>query len=147
MFSAQQYTEFLDAIRSVDPTGKWKILVVDEYSHKLLGSVLKQFDILEENVTCAYVAPRNFLLTDLPCFVVIESITNYRDPQPDFEALYLLMPTSQNVDRVIKDFTNGRQQYAAAHLFFIEGASLPTAVKGMIMTFNAQGCRNSYSSV
>ncbi|KAF8892136.1 Sec1-like snare protein [Infundibulicybe gibba] len=94
--------KFLDAIRSVNPPARWKILVVDEHSQKLLGSVLKQFDILEENVT------------------LIESITNYRDPQPEFEALYLLMPTSQNVDRVIKDFSNGRQ-YAAAHLFFIEG--------------------------
>lgn len=43
--------EFLQAIRSVNPQGRWKILVVDDYSQKLLGSVLKQFDILEENVT------------------------------------------------------------------------------------------------
>jgi syntaxin-binding protein 1 len=31
------------------------------------------------------------------------------------------MPTSQNVDRIIRDFSHGNQQYAAAHLFFIEG--------------------------
>lgn len=43
--------EFLDAIRAVKPAGRWKVLVVDEHSQKLLGSVLKQFDILEENVT------------------------------------------------------------------------------------------------
>ena len=30
------------------------------------------------------------------------------------------MPTTQNVDRIIKDFTN-HKQYAAAHLFFTEG--------------------------
>jgi syntaxin-binding protein 1 len=35
--------------------------------------------------------------------------------------MYLLMPTSQNVDRVVRDFSN-RQQYGAAHLFFIDGA-------------------------
>ncbi|KAF7365513.1 hypothetical protein MVEN_00424400 [Mycena venus] len=95
-------SKFLEAIRSVNPPGKWKILVVDEHSQKLLGSVLKQFDILEENVT------------------LIESINTYRDPQPEFEALYLLMPTSQNIDRIIKDFT-GTRQYAAAHCFFIDG--------------------------
>jgi hypothetical protein len=44
-------SEFLDAIRSVNPPAKWKILVVDEHSQKLLNFVLKQFDILEENVT------------------------------------------------------------------------------------------------
>ena len=31
------------------------------------------------------------------------------------------MPTTQNVDRIIKDFSDGTQQYAAAHLFFVEG--------------------------
>ncbi|PFH51850.1 hypothetical protein AMATHDRAFT_84920 [Amanita thiersii Skay4041] len=98
--------KFLEAIRSVNPPGKWKILVVDEHSQRLLGSVLKQFDILEENVT------------------LIESISNRRDPQPGFEAVYLLMPTTQNVDRIIRDFTQ-QQQYAAAHLFFIEGLSEP----------------------
>lgn len=42
---------FLDAIRSVNPPGRWKILVVDEHAQKLLGSTLMQYDILEENVT------------------------------------------------------------------------------------------------
>ena len=46
-------SEFLEAIRSVNPPGRWKILVVDEHSQALLSSVLKQFDILEENVTRA----------------------------------------------------------------------------------------------
>ncbi|KAH9930294.1 Sec1-like protein [Fomitopsis serialis] len=96
-------SKFLNAIRSVNPPGRWKILVVDEHSQRLLGSVLKQFDILEENVT------------------LIESITNYREPQPGFEAMYLLMSTSQNVDRIIRDFSDGNQQYAAANLFFIDG--------------------------
>ncbi|KAJ3488640.1 hypothetical protein NLI96_g2690 [Meripilus lineatus] len=97
--------KFLEAIRSVNPPGRWKILVVDEHSQQLLSSVLKQYDILEENVT------------------LIESITSYRDPQPQFEAVYILMPTSQNVDRIIRDFSGGRQQYAAAHLFFVDGIS------------------------
>lgn len=58
---------------------------------------------------------------------VIEAITSYREAQPTMEAVYLLMPTSQNVDRIIRDFSNGRKQYAAAHLFFIDGmyVSLP----------------------
>ncbi|KAG9312992.1 Sec1-like protein [Chiua virens] len=94
-------TKFLQAIRSVNPQGRWKILVVDDYSQKLLGSVLKQFDILEENVT------------------LIESISNHREPQ-QFEAVYILMPTTQNVDRIIKDFSTDQKQYLGAHLFFID---------------------------
>ncbi|KAH7890774.1 Sec1-like protein [Phlebopus sp. FC_14] len=100
-------SKFLQAIRSVDPQGKWKILVVDDYAQKLLGSVLKQFDILEENVTCK---------------CLIESISSHREPQ-QFEAVYLLMPTTQNVDKIIKDFSDGRQQYLGAHLFFMDALS------------------------
>ena len=37
----------------MQPPGRWKILVVDEHSQRLINSVLKQFDILEENVTRA----------------------------------------------------------------------------------------------
>ena len=46
-------TEFLEVLRSVRPPSGWKILVVDSHSQALLGAVLKQFDILEENVTRA----------------------------------------------------------------------------------------------
>ncbi|KAF8261652.1 Sec1-like snare protein [Lactarius quietus] len=94
--------KFLDAIRSVNPPSRWKILVIDEHSQQLLNSVLKQFDILEENVT------------------LIESITSNREAQPSFDAVYILTPTSANIDRIIRDFSNGRQQYAGAHLFFVD---------------------------
>ncbi|KAI5993317.1 Sec1-like protein [Pisolithus albus] len=97
---------FLQAFRSVNPAGKWKILVIDEHVQNLLSTVLKQFDILEENVT------------------LIESISTHREPQR-FEAIYMLMPTTQNVDRIIQDFSNGRQQYLGAHLFFLDGLSDP----------------------
>ena len=113
--------EFLNAIRSVNPPQKWKILVVDEHSQALLNHVLKQFDILEENVTrmCNHWLSR--VLPSHMYHVVIEAITNWREPQPSMEAIYLVMPTSQNVDRIIRDFSDGRRQYGAAHLFFIDG--------------------------
>jgi syntaxin-binding protein 1 len=40
----------------------------------------------------------------------------------------MLMPTSANVDRIIRDFSGGRQQYAGAHLFFIDGTLPPPFV-------------------
>jgi syntaxin-binding protein 1 len=113
----------LEALRSVNPPSGWKILVVDEYSQRLLGAVLKQFDILAERVTCTSVIWTNPQCASLTtsCQPVIESITSIREPQPEFEAMYILMPTTQNVERIIKDFSN-HKQYAAAHLFFTEGA-------------------------
>jgi len=43
--------EYLEAIRSVETPQRWKVLVVDEHSQQLTNAVLKQYDILEENVT------------------------------------------------------------------------------------------------
>lgn len=43
--------EYLEAIRSVETPQRWKVLVVDEHSQRLINTVLKQYDILEENVT------------------------------------------------------------------------------------------------
>lgn len=37
------------------------------------------------------------------------------------EAIYLLTPTAQNVERVIADFSDGRKTYNSAHLYFIDG--------------------------
>jgi syntaxin-binding protein 1 len=121
--------EFLQAIRSINPPSRWKILVIDEHSQQLLNSVLKQFDILEENVTRALpllIDIRRRLCLTFGLFKVIESITHNREAQPSFDAVYMLMPTSANIDRIIRDFSGGRQQYAGAHLFFIDGPSSPS---------------------
>lgn len=98
---------YLTSIRSVQPSNKWKILVVDSHTKELLSSVLKMFDILQENVTS------------------VENIEHNRAPQPGFEAAYLLCPTSFNVDRIIRDLAPAepgkQQQYAAGHIFFVDG--------------------------
>ena len=71
--------------------------------------------------------------------LVIEAITNYREPNPGIEAMYLLMPTSQNIERIIKDFSDGNQQYAGAHLFFIDGAYEMLNVLGNLPADHASG--------
>lgn len=41
---------FLELIKTVNPTGRWKLVVVDSLSNKILNSACKMYDILEENV-------------------------------------------------------------------------------------------------
>jgi hypothetical protein len=41
-----------DMVREVQPKGKWKVLVVDNLSLKIVSMACKMYDILEENVTC-----------------------------------------------------------------------------------------------
>ena len=46
------------------------------------------------------------------------------EAQPDQEAMYLLMPTTRNVERIINEFSNGHRQFKRVHLFFVDGTSL-----------------------
>jgi syntaxin-binding protein 1 len=41
----------MDSIRSIEPPGKWKIIVVDSKSTLILNASCKMYDILEENVS------------------------------------------------------------------------------------------------
>lgn len=43
------------------------------------------------------------------------------------DAIYLLTPTAQNVERIIADFASGRDTYKSAHLYFVDG-KLPGAL-------------------
>ena len=99
---------YLNTIRSVQPPSRWKVLVVDSFTKELLNSVLKMYDILQENVA------------------QVDNIELSRASQPTLEACYLLTPTSQNVDRIIRDLAPepGRQPtYAAGHIFFVDSLS------------------------
>lgn len=88
----------------------------------ILNQTWPHSHFLPSTLVCLHDANSDFLWS--LATAVIESITSHREQQPGFEAMYLIMPTTQNVDRVIRDFSNGKQQYAGAHLFFIEGTSL-----------------------
>jgi len=56
----------------------------------------------------------------LQLIVAVEPLHSPRQPM-GVDAIYLLTPTSQNVDRIIADFSNGRRTYKSAHLYFIDG--------------------------
>ncbi|KAL5531405.1 hypothetical protein ACEPAG_4282 [Sanghuangporus baumii] len=97
--------KFLEAIRSVhpEPPQRWKALVLDEHSQRILYNVLKRNDVLEENVSTI------FLNSD-----------RLYEAQPEQEAMYLLMPTTKNVERIVEEFSNGRRQFKRVHLFFVD---------------------------
>ncbi|CAJ0836893.1 2377_t:CDS:10 [Entrophospora sp. SA101] len=91
----------IDSIKSVQPAGSWKVVVVDKPSLKIIESVCKTNDILEEKVTS------------------VENIEKKRQPFPQLEAVYILSPTYESISTVIEDFDKPTPTYAAANLFFI----------------------------
>ena len=56
----------------------------------------------------------------------VEPLQSPRGPQ-SLDAIYLLTPTSQNVNRIIADF-EGRRTYKSAHLYFIDGELAVSAI-------------------
>ncbi|CAO3667744.1 unnamed protein product [Umbelopsis ramanniana] len=95
---------FLETIKSVQPAGRWKIVVVDSRSLKILSSACRMYDILEENVT------------------LVENIEKQRQPYPNLEAIYILTPCIDSASRLVDDFARkGGPMYAAAHVHFTSG--------------------------
>ncbi|CAO3675534.1 unnamed protein product [Umbelopsis vinacea] len=95
---------FLETIKSVQPAGRWKIVVVDSRSLKILSSACRMYDILEENVT------------------LVENIEKQRQPYPNLEAIYILTPCIESASRLVDDFARkGGPMYAAAHVHFTNG--------------------------
>ncbi|KAJ2613781.1 syntaxin binding protein 1 [Coemansia sp. RSA 1365] len=97
----------IGAISTATAPGKWRVVVADRPSLSIISSVLKMHAVLEQNV------------------VAIQLITRSRQPYPDMDAVYILVPCADSVSRVIEDFKYGIKtadarycQYAKAHLFF-----------------------------
>ncbi|KAH6598779.1 hypothetical protein BASA61_002806 [Batrachochytrium salamandrivorans] len=88
-----------DMLRAVNPPSRWKVLVVDVYSLRLLNSCFKMADILSENIS------------------VVEGLMNKRQAHPDKEAIYFISSTQDSVKAIIEDYTKARPLYSAAHVF------------------------------
>ncbi|KAJ2083636.1 syntaxin binding protein 1 [Coemansia sp. RSA 988] len=117
-FVESKRQEFLNALIGVRPRDRFKVVIVDRRSLKLLNRILKLSEILEHDVAR------------------IEKIENNRKDDPAIEALYFLTPSKLSVDSLVSDFSSsgggGHQRgpgapaggrprppkYRAAHVFF-----------------------------
>ncbi|XP_063796230.1 syntaxin-binding protein 3 isoform X2 [Pseudophryne corroboree] len=91
-------TEILDDCRKEN---EWKILLIDQFTTKLLTSCCKMTDLLEEGIT------------------VVEDIYKIRQPVRDLKAIYFISPNEKSVDCVVRDFTfKSSCTYKAAYVYF-----------------------------
>ncbi|KAL1915897.1 uncharacterized protein VTP21DRAFT_6285 [Calcarisporiella thermophila] len=91
---------FLENVRALKSPSRYKVLVADSRSLKLLSAACNMYDILEENIT------------------TVESLERPRSHHNSLEAIYLVTPTIQSISQIVEDFTDGKRMYAAAHLLF-----------------------------
>ncbi|KAL0215914.1 hypothetical protein P9112_008098 [Eukaryota sp. TZLM1-RC] len=91
-----------DVVASVDPKKQWKVLLVDEHMLSVANAVVSPYEIMERGV--ALVEPLR--------------PKDQRERLAEFEAIYLMCPTSNNVNLLIDDFSSSSPHYNAAHVFF-----------------------------
>ncbi|GMT01255.1 hypothetical protein PENTCL1PPCAC_23429, partial [Pristionchus entomophagus] len=95
------FNEVIKPLKKEGKAGSWNVLVVDRQAMKMLSACCKMHDILEEGIT------------------IVEDLAKSREPLPSLEAIYLLTPTKESIQRMVDDFTI-RRQYKCAHIFFTE---------------------------
>ncbi|KAJ2879875.1 syntaxin binding protein 1, partial [Coemansia asiatica] len=102
-----QRKSIIDAISLTVTPNRWRVVVVDQPSLKIVSNSLKMHAILEQNV------------------MAVQLITRNRQRYPEMDAIYILVPCADSILRMIDDFSVEADQqegthtkYAHAHLFF-----------------------------
>ncbi|KAG8132724.1 hypothetical protein E2320_010558 [Naja naja] len=83
---------------------EWKIILLDDFTTKLLSSCGKMTDLLAEGITA------------------VENVYKNREPVPHLKAIYLITPTTRifSVDGLINDFASKSSKYKAAYVYFTD---------------------------
>ncbi|KAG0019818.1 vacuolar sorting protein VPS33/slp1 [Entomortierella chlamydospora] len=92
----------MDCIDSIQPPERYKIVVFDAKTNKIVLSACKMFDIMDRNVT------------------LVEMLEDNRQAYSSLEAVYLLTPCMESVQRLMDDYPSDSPtgKYKAAHIFF-----------------------------
>ncbi|KAF9116316.1 vacuolar sorting protein VPS33/slp1 [Mortierella sp. AM989] len=96
------HDRIMDSIDSIQPPERYKIVVFDAKTNKIVLSTCKMFDIMDRNVT------------------LVEMLESNRQAYTSLEAVYLLTPCMESVLRLMDDYPSDSPtgKYKAAHIFF-----------------------------
>ncbi|KAG0006132.1 vacuolar sorting protein VPS33/slp1 [Entomortierella chlamydospora] len=99
---AALHDRIMDCIDSIQPPERYKIVVFDAKTNKIVLSACKMFDIMDRNVT------------------LVEMLEDNRQAYSSLEAVYLLTPCMESVQRLMDDYPSDSPtgKYKAAHIFF-----------------------------
>nr|AQX44190.1 SNARE-interacting protein KEULE [Apostasia odorata] len=92
--------EMLRSTRAKDSKTRWKVLIMDKVTVKVMSSACKMADITEEGVS------------------LVEDIYKRRQPMPSMDAIYFIQPTKENVVMFLSDMSGRSPLYKKAFVFF-----------------------------
>lgn len=104
-----------DVLGIEDEDDVWRVMVLDEHATRVISSMVGMYDIMEARVT------------------VVEDLHKQRQPFRSMEAVYILSPSEESIERLKLDFPNRfKALYGSVHLFFT--GPLSDTLLGLIRT-------------
>ncbi|KAG5179327.1 Sec1-like protein [Tribonema minus] len=93
-----------DVLGVADVTEAWRVMILDDHATKVVSSIVGMYDITEASASA-----------------MVEDINKPRQPFKDMDAVYILDPCDQSVDKLKADFPNKKEAlYKRVHLYFLE---------------------------
>ncbi|KAG5668315.1 hypothetical protein PVAND_016260 [Polypedilum vanderplanki] len=104
----------------------WRVLIVDKFSMRMISSCLTMHELSAEGIT------------------LVEDINKKREPLQTMEAVYLLTPCEDSIQKLIQDFdASNRPIYKSAYVYFTEAISdsLFDKMKGQSIVKFMKACK------
>ncbi|KAF9300599.1 vacuolar sorting protein VPS33/slp1 [Mortierella antarctica] len=96
------HDRIMESIDAIQPAERYKIVILDAKTNKIVLSACQMFDIMDRNVT------------------LVEMLEKQRQAYTSLEAVYLLTPCMESVQRLMDDYPSDSPtgKYKAAHILF-----------------------------